>query len=301
MKQLLTILLLLISIAINAQEITVKAFSELTNDLSARTSRRYDINDEACALIKVQYPKLGATFDGMINGDVEFRNGEYWVYVSNGTKRLTIHLPEIPTINVTFANYGINQVESNISYSLEFKFPQIDSGLKFQFYVAAGIKAGGVTGPELALGTYLGKLNIELNALLPINSGQDLYANAVSLSSEKYTYKPAMMIGGLIGYGIHLSDKLSITPQAGLMYMKTSESTQSSNSEAVASGAYCSSLDARLKFEYHIAKKISLSVAPEYCIPVIKSDGFKALADASTTIAKWNNGVGIDLMVNIHF
>lgn len=122
MKHFLTILLLLISISINAQEITVKAFSEEINDLSARTSRRYDINDAACALIKVQYPKPGATFEGMVIGETEFRNGEYWVYVSKGAKRLNIHLPGIQTIKITFADFGINQVQSNTTYSLEFKF-----------------------------------------------------------------------------------------------------------------------------------------------------------------------------------
>ena len=300
-RRLLTILLLFISITLNAQEITVKAFSELTNDLSARTSRRYDINDEACALIKVQFPKPGATFEGMIIGDVEFRNGEYWIYVSKGTKRLTVHLPEVPTITVIFADYGINQVTSSTTYSLEFKFPEVKSGLKTKFYVAVGFDAGGVMAPNLAFGVYLGNFNVELDVLLPLGSKQELYVNAATKSSERYTYKPAMMIGGLLGYGIHLSDKLSITPQAGLMYMKTSESTPSNNSEPVASGSYCSSFDIRLKFEYFVTKKISLGIAPEYNMPVIKSDGFKALADASTKIAKWNNGIGVTLSINIKF
>lgn len=301
MKQIITVILLLISASISAQEITVKSLSESVNDLSARTSRRYDVNDEACALIKVQYPKPGATFDGMVIGDAEFRNGEYWVYVSRGTKRLILHLPEVPTITVIFADYGINQVASNTTYSLEFKFPEVKSGLKTRFYVSGGFDAGGLMAPDLGVGVYLGNFNVELDVLLPMGAKQELYANAASKSSEKYTYKPAMMIGGLIGYGIHLNDKFRFTPQAGLMYLKTSESTQSYNSEPVASGAYCTSVDIRLKFEYFVTKNISLGIAPEYSVPAIKSDGFKALADASTKIAKWNNGIGAALTVNIQF
>lgn len=160
-------LALCLTTSISAQEeVTVKTFKELISDLSARTSRCYDINDVPCALVKVQYPKEGATFEGTIVGDVEYKRGEYWVYLSRGTKRLRIHLPEMPTITVDFSEFGVQQVESSMTYCVDLKFK--DSEFHSSFYVQGGMLIGTTMGPEAAVGTYLGGFNIELCALLPM-------------------------------------------------------------------------------------------------------------------------------------
>lgn len=53
-KYIILSLLLLLSIAIHAQELTVKSFKENTKDLAARTNQRVDNNGTPCALVKVQ-------------------------------------------------------------------------------------------------------------------------------------------------------------------------------------------------------------------------------------------------------
>lgn len=84
----LSILLFICAITLMAQELSVKSFQEVTNDLSARTKTRQDNNGTDCALVKVQMAASGVTFTGNVMGDVAFKNNEYWVYMTDGSKRL---------------------------------------------------------------------------------------------------------------------------------------------------------------------------------------------------------------------
>lgn len=75
-----------------ADEFVVRLFKPAPNDLSAIQYEFLDVNDEKCAIIKVRTDLRNLSFDSGKNlaKDVEFKNGEYWLYVSPGEKRLTI-------------------------------------------------------------------------------------------------------------------------------------------------------------------------------------------------------------------
>lgn len=75
-----------------ADEFVVRSFKPAPNDLSAIQFEFLDVNDEKCAIIKVRTDLRNLSFDSGKNlaKDVEFKNGEYWLYVSPGEKRLTI-------------------------------------------------------------------------------------------------------------------------------------------------------------------------------------------------------------------
>lgn len=304
MKQFITYLLLFFfSLGISAQEVTVKSFKEEISDLSARTNRKYDVNDEACALIKVQYPKAGTTYEGNVVGDVEYKNGEYWVYVSKGTKRFKIHLPEVPTIVVEFADYGVQQVESNITYSLYFniiKPKSASNAFKSKFYVEAGMLLGSPMAPELSIGTYLGGFNVELNMMLPMGKSDEVFWYKNN-QTAKAVYKPSFAFGGRIGYGIMAGKSFRITPQLGMMLLKTSESMNSSTTSSIASGAYCNSLVIAVKLQYLISKNFGISISPEYDAHIMKSEGFKAISESSKKVKGWGNGIGVKAALNIEF
>jgi len=70
-------------------KIRVTSFSKLDMDLAARTQSREDVNGEPCALIKVVNASQEYDFEGSII-DKEFKNGEIWLYVPQGTKRIVI-------------------------------------------------------------------------------------------------------------------------------------------------------------------------------------------------------------------
>lgn len=94
----LTPLLLLIFLAGNAQDISVKSFQSLPNDQTARVHHPVkDQNGEKCALIKVVTTQRGFVWEGGTLGitKVEKKTGEYWVYVPRGSKKITIKHEEL--------------------------------------------------------------------------------------------------------------------------------------------------------------------------------------------------------------
>ena len=101
-----------------AQELSVQSMCESSNDLTARTLPRKDINGIECALLKVQIVGQGVSFSGNVMGDVEYKGNEYWVYMPNGSKRLKITHPDCLPMEVVFDNYGIGRVQGKTTYVL---------------------------------------------------------------------------------------------------------------------------------------------------------------------------------------
>ena len=91
----LAIFLVLATLSSWAQDnIKVSRFSLLENDLTANThgTQKLDQNGEKAALIKIQSPEQGFTFNGGTLGIVarEDHDGEIWLYVPRRSKKLTI-------------------------------------------------------------------------------------------------------------------------------------------------------------------------------------------------------------------
>ena len=100
-KVVIYFMVLMSSLVVSAQEITVKGFEELPNDLSARTKEMKDANGEACALIKVVIPKQDVTFEGWVI-DQQYTPGEYWVYMPEGTPKVKIKHKELTPLQFEF-------------------------------------------------------------------------------------------------------------------------------------------------------------------------------------------------------
>ena len=116
---LLSLILLFAAISSTfAQELTVKSFKLAGSDLTAQTQPRKDLNDRNCALIKVGLGLQGVQFEGSIMGNVENKTGEYWVYMPQGNRMLKIKHANYAPVMVTFADYGVEKLESNRTYEL---------------------------------------------------------------------------------------------------------------------------------------------------------------------------------------
>ncbi len=75
------------------QNIAVKSFRTLNNDLDARVNfPKKDQNGDLCAIIKVVTTENGFKWDGGPAGiwDIVKKTGEFWLYVPQGSKRLTV-------------------------------------------------------------------------------------------------------------------------------------------------------------------------------------------------------------------
>ena len=110
------VLSFLCTICVHAQELTVKSFVVKTNDITARTQPRQDINGNDCALIKVQLAASGAEFGGNVVGNVSYNKSEYLVYMSEGSKRLSVKLEGYLPLEASFEDYGIKALEGKTTY-----------------------------------------------------------------------------------------------------------------------------------------------------------------------------------------
>jgi len=103
---------------VDAQDIEVKKFEPLEKDQMAALSPRKDVNGNDCALVLVNTLKKGVEFEGLVVGDVEYKNDAYYVYMANGAKHIKIKHPDYQTKKVLFSEYGIGSIKGGQIYSL---------------------------------------------------------------------------------------------------------------------------------------------------------------------------------------
>ena len=128
-KILLSIVLLFAAISsVFAQKLTVESFKLASNDLTAQTQPRKDLNDRNCALIKVGIALDGVKFDGSIMGEPVQKLGEYWVYMPKGVAMLQVLHKNYTPLMVNFYDYGVGKVESGMTYIMTLKQPSTTVG-----------------------------------------------------------------------------------------------------------------------------------------------------------------------------
>lgn len=115
-SSIITFVVLFSCICAQAQKLNLDKFEVKSNDITARTHPRQDINGNDCALVKVQLAAPNAIFDGNVIGDVAYNTSEYLVYMSQGSKRMTIKLEGYLPLEVNFEDYNIKSLEAKTVY-----------------------------------------------------------------------------------------------------------------------------------------------------------------------------------------
>jgi hypothetical protein len=89
---LVSFILILSSGNVHGYKFIVERFTRMDNDIDARVNQKKDQNGEVCALIKVRTDIKNLKFDATngIQANVDYIDGDYWVYVSTGEKKLKI-------------------------------------------------------------------------------------------------------------------------------------------------------------------------------------------------------------------
>ena len=128
-KSLLILFLLMMTQAVSAQKLTVESMVMAGNDISASKYERKDLNGTACALLKVMLPVSGVKFEGNVIEPVEYKTGEYWVYMTNSSQELRIKHPQTYPLHVKFSDHGIRKVESKATYNLSIQIPTVEEGV----------------------------------------------------------------------------------------------------------------------------------------------------------------------------
>ena len=133
MRKLIAIILLLLIVGrVKGQDLAVKYFTLVPSDLSVQIQPRKDLNGKNCALVKVGIGLQGVQFEGNIMGEIANKVGEYWVYMPRGCRMLKVKHPNCSPIMVTFANFGIEKLESNRTYQLTLKVSNVPQTVQQQ-------------------------------------------------------------------------------------------------------------------------------------------------------------------------
>ena len=120
-RTILLVLWLILPFQIKAQDFSVASFRSLPNDVSAFIHPVRDLNDEACALIKVVAPSDFAFSSplGIVKRKDEV--GKIWLYLPKGTKLLTLKHPEWGVLR----DYHFSKpLESRMTYELKLNLPK---------------------------------------------------------------------------------------------------------------------------------------------------------------------------------
>ena len=120
MKKLYLVLLSVFALlnTVIAQKLSVESFVLASTDITAQTEGRKDLNGDACALVKVFV--VGDVFDveGNVVKPLVKKNSQIWAYLTQGSKQMQIIVQNALPLMVTFADYGIEKLESNRTYVL---------------------------------------------------------------------------------------------------------------------------------------------------------------------------------------
>ena len=115
----LSLILLFVTISSTlAQELTVKSFKLASSDLTAQTQSRKDLNNRNCAVVKVLFVGELTNIEGNVIMPLVKRNNETWVYMPQNTRQMKVITKNYLPLMVTFANYGVERLESNRTYIL---------------------------------------------------------------------------------------------------------------------------------------------------------------------------------------
>lgn len=120
----LTGILFLLCTKLHAQELNIVSFQRLDRDLLARTQERLDLNEEPCAIVRVSIPdSKDYTFEGNIIGEVGYRPGEAIIYMTSGSRNITIKSDRFGSLKYDFSE----RLEKQVVYKLTLKLIQSES------------------------------------------------------------------------------------------------------------------------------------------------------------------------------
>lgn len=157
MRGFIVCICIFVSINTFSQNFSIVKGESLPTDLSATTHFRTDLNGKRCGLVKVQCVLDGVQFSGNIISNVEYKDGEHWVYITDGTKQLSIKHPMILPLDVDFLASLQGIVKSGNTYRLRLSIPDaLYNSILTKPAVAPTYSGNGTIVPELINNTISG-------------------------------------------------------------------------------------------------------------------------------------------------
>jgi hypothetical protein len=127
MERRLIFLILMFGFTIcRSQILEIKNINRIQSDLSASVNQRNDSNGVACGLVKLLLMNHDISFDEKVVGNVDNKLNELWVYLPSGTKEFVIKQHNYIPIRVKLSEFGIDEIESKVTYKLTLKEKDIN-------------------------------------------------------------------------------------------------------------------------------------------------------------------------------
>ena len=172
------------------QNIKIKDVKFVSSDITASKYERKDAVGNICAVVKVQIPTVsGIQFSNKV-GNVQHSSGEYIVYVSPGTKTLTISDDKTILCLVDFAKAGI-EISSKCTYQVVLTQEQV---LNKVFKIEPAVATLSVNGQMVTLGEDgVGSIECEVGKMYNYTisaSGYETIEDAFMISPEDETVEP---------------------------------------------------------------------------------------------------------------
>jgi opacity protein-like surface antigen len=227
--------------AVFAQELSVSSFQRMDRDLLARTKGRFDLNDVPCAIVRVSVPDVKSyTFEGNIIGDVVYKPGEALVYMTRGSRNITIKSDKSGTMKYEFGE----RLEKQVVYKMTLRFIQSDDNkIRTLVMPVVGLgeanSFGAMIGVVKKYGFYV-KVKTNLQSETPdlecTGDGLNAEGQTLWFTGEKVTSRMAVT-GGLL---CRLSHPLYLYVGGGYGYKKlaweTAEGTWAENTDKTYTG-----------------------------------------------------------------
>jgi opacity protein-like surface antigen len=227
---------------LHAQEAKVSSFQRMDRDLLARTQERLDLNDVPCAIVRVSVPDVKAyTFEGNIIGDVIYKPGEAIVYMTQGSRNITIKSDKFGSLKYDFDE----KLEKQVVYKMTLRLIQSDANkIRTLVMPVAGFgeatSFGAMIGVVKKYGFYVkAKTNLQSQSTELECTSEGLYDDGTPMwfTGEKTTSRLAVTAGLLY----RLSLPVYLYAGAGYGYKKlaweTAEGVWAENTDKTYTGA----------------------------------------------------------------
>ena len=211
MKRTIILLLCCMAIAFQAmaQNMKVLDFKLLENDLTAiiKGTTKVDMNGETAALIKIQTPERGFSFDGGMQGVVatEEHAGEIWLYIPRRTQKLTIQHPDYGVLRDYF--YPI-PIEGGKTYEM-----LIDIGTGRYATITSGVAKATifVDGDECGISPVRKYLNYGRHTIKAVKDRFEGETTTVVTTSQEQAINPQQLIHVEMTDMSHLYGDVTVT------------------------------------------------------------------------------------------
>ena len=272
----------------------------------AETAKTYSDEDgieKYTAVVKVQFPEDGLTFQGeIIAAEHHKQESEYWVYMRAGASSLKVMHPSYYALNLKFNSVGIGALSSKVTYALKLKAQSGDVDFyednKYGLTLGLNYEPISINGPELALGYNFNHFIVE--GAVSIGYKYSDYLTIDDTYTTRYScYRASLRLG----YDCKISRRIAFQPQVSLVHSYAVAENEPLYHTDLDNMEYAEAnslgLGARILWA-PFGKAFRIHVTPHYNIRITEKN-WKALADVDDTIKSWSDGFQLNAGLMLYF